>query len=68
MFGDEKEKYNLKFLDNTIHRISLIYYDNLIDENIKFKQTTEINGANFIESMQAHNNKLYVATNNGFYI
>lgn len=33
MFGDEKEKYNLKFLDNTIHRISLIYYDNLIDEN-----------------------------------
>ncbi len=42
--------------------------DNLIDENIKFKQTTEINGANFIESMQAHNNKLYVATNNGFYI
>lgn len=29
MFGDEKEKYNLKFLDNTIHRISLIYYDNL---------------------------------------
>lgn len=33
MFGDEKEKYNLKFLDNIIHRISLIYYDNLIDEN-----------------------------------
>ena len=33
MFGDEKEKYNLKFLDNAIHRISLIYYDNLIDEN-----------------------------------
>ena len=33
MFGDEKEKYNLKFLDNTIHRIRLIYYDNLIDEN-----------------------------------
>lgn len=33
MFGDEKEKYNLKFLDNAIHRFSLIYYDNLIDEN-----------------------------------
>lgn len=32
-FEDEKEKYNLKFLDNTIHRISFIYYDNLIDEN-----------------------------------
>ena len=32
MFGDEKEKYNLKFLD-ILFRISLIYYDNLIDEN-----------------------------------
>ena len=31
--AEEKEKYNLKFLDNAIHRISLIYYDNLIDEN-----------------------------------
>ena len=29
MFGDEKEKYNLKFLDNAIHRISLIDENNL---------------------------------------
>lgn len=39
-----------------------------IEENIKFKKTEGVDGANFIESMQAVSNKLYVATNNGFCI
>jgi len=42
--------------------------DGTIEENIKFKNTEGVDGANFIESMQAINSKLYVATNNGFYI
>lgn len=40
----------------------------LIEENIKFKKTEGVDGANFIECMQAVSNKLYVATNNGFCI
>jgi ligand-binding sensor domain-containing protein/serine phosphatase RsbU (regulator of sigma subunit) len=81
---DENFKFDLNVLDNItslceyankiyigtagtgVYKVDL--NDGLIEENIKFKETTEINGANLIESIQAKNNRLYVATNNGFYI
>lgn len=60
MFGDEKEKYNLKFLDNTIHRISLIYYDNLIDENNLNIGYEGLRSFAFVTSNVSNSNKILV--------